>query len=163
MKTISQSHNRRVKFSGMEEGRAIIIEQLAYHRPGYGRSQWEKSIVALTPDELRAILAEMEKLEKERVYELRMNKEPRQVKIVQRAGHWFVSYVTRTRGQHYDWNKYAQVPFAVLIYSAVTGWIESARPSGPGEAWHKYEAMDSPRKMLLNYGSILAEKPTEQD
>lgn len=56
MKTISKCDNRKVIFSGMEEGHAIIAEHTAYLTPGYKLRKWEKSIVALSLEELREIL-----------------------------------------------------------------------------------------------------------
>jgi hypothetical protein len=57
-----------------------------------------------------------------------------------------------------DWSSYEAVPFAVLIHSGVMGWLESTRPKSAGDAWRSYEAMDSKKKMLLNYGLIIAEQ-----
>jgi hypothetical protein len=54
-----------------------------------------------------------------------------------------------------DWSRYETVPFAILIRSSITGWIEAARPTE--NPFKRYEAFDGP-KMLLNYGMIVAEK-----
>jgi hypothetical protein len=67
----------------------------------------------------------------------------------------------RTKIKPIDWSLLESVPFAVLIYSTVAGWIVMSRPESPGAAWRSYEAADSKRKMLLNYGQTLAEDGAE--
>ncbi len=57
-----------------------------------------------------------------------------------------------------DWSRYETVPFAIFIKSAVTGWIEAARPTE--NPFKRYEAFDGP-KMLLNFGLIVAETDAE--
>lgn len=63
-----------------------------------------------------------------------------------------------------NWEQYDNVALAVLIHSTESGWIEVARWNDTNrpaeqalrEARAKYEAMDG-KKMLLNFGSIIAE------
>jgi hypothetical protein len=56
----------------------------------------------------------------------------------------------------FDWSITEEIPFSVMLYSSVIGWMIHSRPSTPEEAWKRFNALDG-RKMLLNYGSTLVE------
>lgn len=56
-----------------------------------------------------------------------------------------------------DWDKFTSIAFAVVFWSSEVGWITMSEPSSPAAAHQSYDACDSPKKMLLNYGQILRE------
>ena len=58
MTTISKSDRRKVVFIDLEEGHALIAEHESYTLNG--RRRWNKTVVSLTPDEIRKIMALIE-------------------------------------------------------------------------------------------------------
>ena len=54
-----------------------------------------------------------------------------------------------------DWCKFETIAFAVVFWSSESGWLTMTQPDSPAEAHQSYEACDSTRKMLLNFGYIV--------